>query len=283
MEFHPVGQQECLNNFTVVQQELKSNPFSWFSVCNVNVWQCRGKKTKKNPILGGSSDRKLLSWEQVMFAQKGCNEKLLYLQRSVISPEWKPGWTIWPEFGQGNIPDSTSRFEECDDSCPRALAVGHIFYLSSSCCLLGFVEMQLQFVSHPVFRHGKLRDFWNVDLLSRDSDMELKTSNFCALCDWKHWKNPEPKAFKELRFLELHISVVYLELESHVKVKRLHSHICCSVFQLHTVLAHLCQSLGNWGKADIKSLVSSLETPNYSPVSSKKISFCISKGGINNN
>lgn len=31
---------------TSLQQELKSNTFSRFSVCNMSVWQCRGKKNK---------------------------------------------------------------------------------------------------------------------------------------------------------------------------------------------------------------------------------------------
>lgn len=234
-----------------------------FLICCLQC-ECLAMQKGKIRGFGKSSERKLMNCEQVVFDPKGCDEKLLYfltslgepwtpcgksLQHSVVTPEWSPGWTTGPEFGEENIPDSTSRVEECDDTCPRLLVVGHIFYFSSSFCLLSFVEMQLKFVSHPIFRNRKLRYVWNVDLLSRDSDVELKISNFCALCDWKHWKKiKEPKAFKELRFWDLHISAVYLKLESHVEFKRLHCDICCCVVQVHTVLAHPCQPLGNWGK-----------------------------------
>lgn len=70
MEFQPAGQQECLSNFIVVQQEKKPNKFSWFSFCNMSVWQCKGKKNPKflEKVL---KEIKLMNCEQVMVAQKG--------------------------------------------------------------------------------------------------------------------------------------------------------------------------------------------------------------------
>lgn len=70
MEFQPAGQQECLSNFIVVQQEQKSNKFSGFSFCNMSVWQCKGKKKPKflEKVL---KEIKLMNCEQVMVAQKG--------------------------------------------------------------------------------------------------------------------------------------------------------------------------------------------------------------------
>ena len=53
--------------------------------------------------------------------------------------------------------------------------------------------------------------------------------------------------FKYCKFVSLHfrISVDYLEFHSHFKCKRLHSHICYFIVQVHSMLPHFCQSLGN--------------------------------------
>lgn len=68
-------------------------------------------------------------------------------------------------------------------------------------------------------------------------------------------KIPKKKNLKLFKNPYFYISVVYLQLESHFKFKRPHCHICCSVVQVHRVLAHLHQSLGNWGKSDMRSFV----------------------------